>query len=128
MYFLPCCPAFLLNNGLQYHAAHIIGLLEYFITAFLVDENDATTNDIILFRRWWMGYGSLVIGGCFLILPMCERLIWYSTLRKALPLVCAGQALRSLAMVHAADSFSHVVSRTKEKQEGHVLVTWGVYR
>jgi hypothetical protein len=56
------CIAFLLNNGVQYHAAHIIGLLEYFITAFLIDENAATSSDLILFRRWWMGYGSLMIG------------------------------------------------------------------
>lgn len=67
MCFSPCCSAFLLNNGLQYHAAHIIGLLEYFITAFLVNENASNANDVMLFRRCWMGYGSLVIGGCFYI-------------------------------------------------------------
>ena len=75
---------------------------------------------------WDMDLWSLV--GASTFLRMCERLIWHSPLREALPLVCAGQALRSLAMIHAADSFSHVVSRTKDKQEGHVLVTWGVYR
>ncbi|KAI5451907.1 farnesyl cysteine-carboxyl methyltransferase [Naganishia albida] len=97
--------AFLLNNGMQYHAAHLIGLTEYFLSAFLVNEA-ASANNILAFRTWWMGHGSLFV----------------------LPILFAAQALRSLAMIHAADSFSHVVSRTRDKQEGHVLVTWGVYR
>jgi protein-S-isoprenylcysteine O-methyltransferase len=37
-----------------------------------------------------------------------------------------GQTFRSLAMVHAAQSFSHIVKRVK--LEDHTLVTTGVYR
>lgn len=36
-----------------------------------------------------------------------------------------GQTLRSLAMAHAAESFSHIVATTK--REDHQLVTTGVY-
>lgn len=58
--FLALCGlAFLLNNGLQYHIAHVIGLAEYFITAFLVDDNAASGGGILAFRKWWMNHGSL---------------------------------------------------------------------
>lgn len=45
----------------------------------------------------------------------------------ALGLVCMvlGQAMRSLAMVHASTNFSHALAR--EKRNDHVLVTTGVY-
>jgi len=36
-----------------------------------------------------------------------------------------GQSFRSLAMVHAAQSFSHIVKRVK--LEDHTLITHGVY-
>ncbi|KAI0723237.1 protein-s-isoprenylcysteine O-methyltransferase [Earliella scabrosa] len=41
-------------------------------------------------------------------------------------LVIVGQALRSTAMIHAASNFSHVMAF--RKQEGHVLVTDGIYK
>lgn len=45
----------------------------------------------------------------------------------ALPVLLAAQALRTLAMVHAASSFSHEVSRGA-KADDHTLVTRGVYQ
>jgi hypothetical protein len=47
--------------------------------------------------------------------------------KTGLPLIILGQSLRSLAMIHAASSFSHVVARGPRKERGHVLVTTGVY-
>jgi protein-S-isoprenylcysteine O-methyltransferase len=40
-------------------------------------------------------------------------------------LLVGGQALRSLAMIHASTSFSHVVKAVKH--DDHVLITHGVY-
>ena len=37
-----------------------------------------------------------------------------------------GQTIRSLAMIHASSSFSHIVKSIKH--EDHVLVTDGIYR
>jgi hypothetical protein len=47
--------------------------------------------------------------------------------QTALPVLLAAQALRTLAMVHAASSFSHEVSRGA-KADDHTLVTRGVYQ
>lgn len=55
---------------------------------------------------------------------------WWITsgwLYVALPVLLAAQALRTLAMVHAASSFSHEVSRGA-KADDHTLVTRGVYQ
>ncbi|KAI0353593.1 protein-s-isoprenylcysteine O-methyltransferase [Trametes cingulata] len=41
-------------------------------------------------------------------------------------MVLSGQALRSIAMIHAGSNFSHVLAL--RKAEGHVLVTGGIYR
>lgn len=40
-------------------------------------------------------------------------------------MVVAGQALRSMAMIHASTNFSHIVAF--RKRETHRLVTDGVY-
>ncbi|KAJ9109323.1 hypothetical protein QFC21_000652 [Naganishia friedmannii] len=55
--------AFLLNNGKQYHTAHIIGLTEYFITCYLINDTSASgiPANTLTVRKWWMGYGSLII-------------------------------------------------------------------
>jgi protein-S-isoprenylcysteine O-methyltransferase len=39
--------------------------------------------------------------------------------------MAVGQAFRALAMVHAAQSFSHIVKRVK--LDDHTLITDGVY-
>jgi hypothetical protein len=52
---------------MQYHAAHLIGLTEYFITAFFVNDHATSSNSILAFRTWWMGYGSLF--GTFTPIP-----------------------------------------------------------
>jgi hypothetical protein len=59
-----CDAAFLLNNGKQYHTAHIIGLTEYFITCYFINDTSASVipANILALRKWWMSYGSLVIG------------------------------------------------------------------
>ncbi|CEH15332.1 protein-s-isoprenylcysteine o-methyltransferase [Ceraceosorus bombacis] len=62
-----------------------------------------------------------------------RRLLWSQGSAKVpwwsyvgLGLVVAGQIARSLAMVHAAGSFSHEVARGT-KREDHTLVTNGIY-
>lgn len=41
-------------------------------------------------------------------------------------MMLSGQAVRSLAMIHAASNFSHTVAW--KKRDDHALVTKGVYR
>lgn len=54
-------------------------------------------------------------------------MLWAGLIRcLAVALLVAGQACRSLAMIHASQSFSHVVKAVKH--DDHVLVTNGVYR
>lgn len=83
--------AFLLQNGVEYMAAHAFGVLEYIVEWYMVPS--------------WKQHTSLYIIGLALLL--------------------VGQALRSLAMIHASTNFSHALALTK--REDHVLVTTGVY-
>lgn len=41
-------------------------------------------------------------------------------------LALTGQAVRTLAMIEARDSFSHQIA--EKKQPGHTLITTGIYR
>ncbi|KAL4401011.1 farnesyl cysteine-carboxyl methyltransferase [Malassezia pachydermatis] len=83
--------SFLLQNGVEYMAAHAFGVLEYIVEWYMVPS--------------WKQHTSLYIIGLALLL--------------------VGQALRSLAMIHASTNFSHALALTK--REDHVLVTTGVY-
>ena len=49
---------------------------------------------------------------------------WYTVL--GMLMILAGQTIRSLAMVHCADNFSHEVAT--RKRDDHKLVTDGIYR
>ncbi|ORY27468.1 protein-S-isoprenylcysteine O-methyltransferase [Naematelia encephala] len=87
--------AFLLNNTSQYHFAHLVGLSEYFISSYFFP------------RKFDSFITSLPFSSIVMIL------------------LIGGQAFRSLAMIHAAQSFSHIVKAVK--LEDHELVTHGVY-
>ncbi|OXG15006.1 protein-S-isoprenylcysteine O-methyltransferase [Cryptococcus neoformans Ze90-1] len=87
--------AFLLNNGRQYHYAHAIGLAEYFISSWLFPG------------KWNTFWGSFP---------------WLTLV--TLGMVVA-QGIRSMAMIQAAQSFSHIVK--SKKHDDHMLVTHGLY-
>ncbi|KAL1410358.1 farnesyl cysteine-carboxyl methyltransferase [Vanrija albida] len=87
--------AFLLNNTAGYHLAHFMGLTEYFISSYFWPNK---------FEGVWASWPVLL--GVVAILLLA-------------------QSFRSLAMVHAADSFSHIVKAVK--LDDHTLVTSGVY-
>ncbi|ORX33630.1 protein-S-isoprenylcysteine O-methyltransferase [Kockovaella imperatae] len=87
--------AFLLNNTNQYHYAHLFGLGEYFLSSY-----------------FFPGKFDSRFCSAPVILAVCALLV-------------GGQALRSLAMIHANASFSHVVKDIKH--DDHVLITHGVY-
>ncbi|WVN90825.1 uncharacterized protein L203_106068 [Cryptococcus depauperatus CBS 7841] len=87
--------AYLLNNGKQYHIAHAIGLTEYFISSMFFPRK---------FNSSWSSFPVL-----FLVTS----------------LMIGAQVIRSLAMIQAAQSFSHIVKN--KKYDDHVLVTHGVY-
>lgn len=83
--------SFLLNNGIHYHLAHFVALVEFALTAYWCPSSKSPT----LFT--YLGIALVVLG----------------------------QALRSMAMVHAHNNFSHVLAY--QKRNDHELVTTGVY-
>ncbi|KAL7419726.1 farnesyl cysteine-carboxyl methyltransferase [Cryptotrichosporon argae] len=87
--------AFLLNNTAQYHYAHAFGLAEYFVSSYLWPSK---------FDSAWQSPPVLLVITLALL---------------------GAQAFRSLAMIHASASFSHIVKAVK--LDDHVLVTHGVY-
>ncbi|WVR03844.1 hypothetical protein IAU60_000841 [Kwoniella sp. DSM 27419] len=87
--------AYLLNNTKQYHMAHAFGLLEYFVTAYFFPGR--------LDSPWCSGTALAFITAVMI----------------------GSQVIRSLAMIQAAQSFSHVVK--SRKHDDHVLVTYGLY-
>jgi protein-S-isoprenylcysteine O-methyltransferase len=95
-------PAFLLNNGWTYWASHAFGLAEYFISVYAFPCKFNT------------GFSSRTIltAGRFTAHPVTAFLL-------------ASQALRSFGMIHAAQSFSHIVKAVKH--DDHTLITHGVY-
>ncbi|WVQ94751.1 hypothetical protein IAU59_001832 [Kwoniella sp. CBS 9459] len=87
--------SFLLNNGRQYHMAHCFGLVEYFVSSLIFPSK---------FQSNWNSFPILATITAVMV--------------KA-------QAVRSLAMIQAAQSFSHIVKN--KKHDDHVLVTHGLY-
>lgn len=96
--------AFLLQNGWNYHAAHLAGLLEFLLEHLFLppsqQSSHSTTIATLLTRPSTLTY----VGFC---------------------LVVFGQHLRSTAMIHASSNFSHQVAH--KKRDDHRLVTTGVY-
>nr|XP_018264642.1 protein-S-isoprenylcysteine O-methyltransferase [Kwoniella dejecticola CBS 10117]OBR86800.1 protein-S-isoprenylcysteine O-methyltransferase [Kwoniella dejecticola CBS 10117] len=87
--------AFLLNNTKQYPIAHAMGLLEYFIASFFFPSRFDS-------KRNSLPYLALIT-----------------------VIMVGAQVIRSLAMIQAAQSFSHVVK--SKKHDDHTLVTHGLY-
>lgn len=83
--------SFLLNNGIHYHVAHVVSLLEFSLTAHLYPA--------------WKVPSLFTLAGIVLIV--------------------FGQTMRSLAMIHAHNNFSHILAF--QKRTDHELVTTGVY-
>ncbi|EPT03728.1 hypothetical protein FOMPIDRAFT_1028579 [Fomitopsis schrenkii] len=84
--------SFLLENGMEYHIAHSVAVVEYLLTLYFNPSLKSNT------------YVS----------------------QAGIAVTIVGQILRSSAMIHAAQSFSHVIAM--RKVDNHVLVTDGVYR
>lgn len=93
--------SFLLRNGTTYIIAHVLALSEAILEYYFFSGSRNST----------IGY-YLTRGTTF------TALLGFSIL-------LAGQALRSLAMIHASTNFSHVIARTHADQ--HILVQTGVY-
>ncbi|WRT65635.1 uncharacterized protein IL334_002580 [Kwoniella shivajii] len=87
--------AFLLNNTKQYPLAHAMGLLEYFIASVFFPSRFDSKRN---------SFPYLIIIGAVMF---------------------GAQIIRSLAMIQAAQSFSHVVK--SKKHDDHTLVTHGLY-
>lgn len=88
--------SFLLSsNGLAYWAAQLIGIVEYTIEQYA--------------NVPWHH----------------SKLIYLWSFRIGLLLILGGQLVRSVAMIQAAQSFSHALAYTKKDE--HVLVTHGLY-
>jgi protein-S-isoprenylcysteine O-methyltransferase len=117
---LTSIPAFLLNNTTQYWFAHAFGVAEYLVSSAFFPGKFSS-------GPWTSPVWSL--GGMSAFLAESRNPLARSPYAKVRLLVIAllvgGQALRSLAMIHASTSFSHVVKAVKH--DDHVLITHGVY-
>ncbi|WWC68697.1 uncharacterized protein I206_102631 [Kwoniella pini CBS 10737] len=87
--------AFLLNNTKQYPIAHALGLLEYFVASIFFPSRFDS-------KRNSSPYLTIIT-----------------------VVMVGAQIIRSLAMIQAAQSFSHVVK--SKKHDDHTLVTHGLY-
>lgn len=101
--------------------------LEYFITSLY--QYDKVNVDSFVIRN---GFTYIIAHSIALFETLVEMYVspnWKSqyTILKFLGLFIAvsGQSLRSLAMIHAGESFSHLIS--VEKQSNHRLIKTGVY-
>ena len=102
--------AFLLNNGATYWYSHAIGLAEYFISSYYWPSK---------YDHFLTSFPFSLIGMPLLYSPR------YRAKTTVLVFLLCAQALRSLAMIHASVSFSHVVKAVKH--DDHTLITHGVY-
>lgn len=101
--------SFLLRNGEAYWYAMGAGAAEWLLESYF---------------GWAPPRWTLYLGKCPCLLPTLYHVLtpWLCT---GLALILFGQTLRSLAMVHAAENFSHIVATSK--RDDHKLVTTGVY-
>ncbi|KAL8723301.1 MAG: hypothetical protein Q9225_000353 [Loekoesia sp. 1 TL-2023] len=103
--------AFLLtSNGYAYNAAHTLALLECIFGNYVGP-------------RYFPERPSLHSFNALLPAEGGARTAW---LMLGFALLVIGQGTRTLAMVHAATNFNHLIQF--RKKEGHVLVTNGIYR
>ncbi|KAL9005845.1 MAG: hypothetical protein Q9188_001394 [Gyalolechia gomerana] len=103
--------AFLLTtNGYSYNVAHTLALIECVFGNYVAPRYFPEQNYLHLFDA------LLPVGGG-------TSAAW---LTLGFILLVLGQAIRTLAMVHATTNFNHLIQ--SRKKEGHVLVTDGIYR
>ncbi|KAL9032011.1 MAG: hypothetical protein Q9196_000024 [Gyalolechia fulgens] len=103
--------AFLLTtNGYSYNVAHTLALIECVVGNYLAPRYFPE-------RRYLHHFDAFLPAGGG------ARAAW---LTVGFALLVLGQAIRTLAMVHAATNFNHLIQF--RKKEGHVLVTDGIYR
>ncbi|KAL9598978.1 MAG: hypothetical protein Q9219_004161 [cf. Caloplaca sp. 3 TL-2023] len=103
--------AFLLtSNGYAYNVAHTLALIECISGNYLAPRYFPAWTPLHSFYAWLSPEGK-ARGIC---------------LALGLASLALGQGIRTLAMVHAATNFNHLVQF--RKKEGHVLVTDGIYR
>lgn len=90
--------AFLLDNGIAYHVAHLVGILEHVL------EDTYLPAEV----RKYKHLGAVVLGG--------EVIVAYNELCADVDLVfdagwgliVVGQTVRSFAMITASSNFSHM--------------------
>ncbi|EGO02186.1 hypothetical protein SERLA73DRAFT_177994 [Serpula lacrymans var. lacrymans S7.3] len=100
--------SFLLDNGAMYHVANGTAALEYLIVLYWKPSLKA------------FPYVSAIGTNFITNLVNSHRI-----LVSGVAMVLIGQALRSVAMIHASTNFSHSVAF--RKRESHELVSDGVY-
>lgn len=105
----------MLNNGRQYHYAHAIGLAEYFISSWLFPGK---------WNTFWGSFPWLTLGKATPIRHQSG--VKGADLENLVTLgMVVAQGIRSMAMIQAAQSFSHIVK--SKKHDDHMLVTHGLY-
>uniref|UniRef100_A0A0M3ICZ6 Protein-S-isoprenylcysteine O-methyltransferase n=2 Tax=Ascaris TaxID=6251 RepID=A0A0M3ICZ6_ASCLU len=97
-----------------------------FLATALTNRKSLTSSSYLLNHSFAYWIAALTSWVEFLVesyvFPQC-KVLWITCL--GLVLVAAGEMLRKLAMIHARESFTHLVA--VERRPEHVLVTSGVY-
>lgn len=101
--------AYLLENGVMYHAANGAALLEYLVSLYFFPSIKTWPYISQIGRVYYISSPELI-----------------ANMRLGILMVIFGQTLRSMAMIHASTNFSHSVAFRKSST--HQLVTDGVYR
>lgn len=109
--------SFLLRNGEAYWYAMGTGTAEWLLESYF---------GCVTLPHWTLYLGKLPCPLAFFLqsLGSCTEIVCVCVC-AGLALILFGQTLRSLAMVHAAENFSHIVATSK--RDDHKLVTTGVY-
>lgn len=106
-------------------------LLEFWITAAYNPQN--VTNESFLLSSNGVAYWAAQLAGVLeYVVEEHLRVAWHTSVTAAratfyfgLFLVIFGQTIRTVAMIQAAQSFSHALAYSKKEQ--HILVTTGIY-
>ncbi|KAH7914220.1 Isoprenylcysteine carboxyl methyltransferase family-domain-containing protein [Hygrophoropsis aurantiaca] len=92
--------SFLLDNGAMYHVANTVAVSEYVFMLYIKPSSKSYPYVSTVGQSFTPNINSIVV-------------------------VLVGQALRSIAMIHASSNFSHAVAF--RKRDAHKLVTDGIY-
>lgn len=99
---------------------------EYLLALFFHGKNSVNLESLLISKGYVMAMVGSLIEYLVEIYLFPEMKKHWAISNTGLAMVVIGEILRKLAIITAGRSFTHLIKRKKE--EGHVLVTHGVYK